>query len=128
MESNNHGNKREKWKIDYRNVTNDFLFQNVDIHQHYVLPVVRDAHMDLALYLRRLSASDDSMPVTIRNDTYRDMAKEIINKLDPYVFIRKGKWEKTQLQIKEDIEDLKIKCKLEEYLKSDKNFKDFFGL
>jgi len=124
MENITHGNKNEKWKIDYRSLTNDFLFSNLDIHQHYVLPVVRDVKLDLVLYLRRLTATDDSMPVTIRQDTYSNMANEILDKSDQIVYIRKGKWEKTVLKIQEEIHDLQIGMKVKEYLKSGKKLKD----
>jgi len=119
-----HGNVTQKWKIDYRSLTNDFLFSNLDIHQHYVLPVVRDVKLDLVLYLRRLNATDDSMPVTIRQDTYLNMANEILDKSDQIVYIRKGKWEKTVLKIQEEIHDLQIGMKVKEYLKTGKKLKD----
>ena len=112
-----HGNSWEKWIFRYDKSLNRFTCQNMESLVFHNLPVVRDVVLDLELYLRRLSVRDDSFPKTIKNDTYRNIAKEIINGSDQEVWIRKGKWGKTVLTIKEST--------LDDYLKSTKTFKEF---
>ncbi len=111
-----HGNTVQKWFVSYNQLINSFMFQNTEVKsEYYRLPVVRDIKLDLALYLRRLSATDDELPISIRNDTYKNMVEEILDGSDPYIWIRKGRWETTVLKIVE----------VDNFLKSNKTFKEF---
>ena len=123
MQEQQHGNKWEKWRVEYDKGTNRFSLQNLETNEYHILPVVRDVQIDLALYLRRLKARDDKNPVTIKHDTYKLMAQEIIDRSDNIVYIRKGKWKTTVLTIKENTEEI-----LDNFLKSTENFKDFIKL
>jgi hypothetical protein len=113
----------DKWRVTFDERENMLYMHNTENPGEVLnVPIVRDVHKDLQLYLKRLGASDDSTPITVRNDTFKNMASEIIDGSDPYIWIRKGQVAKTSflIQASSDIQE-----SIDAFLKSDKSFSEF---